>query len=206
MYGLLSSNFGNWSLFIKGVPIFISASAISAYRHFFSISAYRLSANNFTADIADISISAIQVISAKYWLKYVPFYTNFTQNRILEALKRLSNLLFSWKPGVCVETIRNGGKCSVLFACSISHPGSHTSCESNCSIAADLKTIQPEWWWAALAHDHAHSACIVCISAAMLQRGAQGLWWDVHIPKVKPHWQIQNFQTLNTFFKFHNKS
>ncbi len=40
----------------KDVPIFISASAISAYRHFFSISAYRLSANISSADIADIWI------------------------------------------------------------------------------------------------------------------------------------------------------
>ena len=49
----------------KDVPIFISASAISAYRHFFSISAYRLSANIFSADIW---ISAFGDISAKYRL------------------------------------------------------------------------------------------------------------------------------------------
>ncbi len=54
-------------MFIKGVPIFISALAILAYRHFFSISAYRLSANIFSADneflkyenIGNIGISAI---------------------------------------------------------------------------------------------------------------------------------------------------
>ena len=47
--GTIASNgipfFYMGTLFSKGVPIFISASAISAYRHFFSISAYRLSAN-----------------------------------------------------------------------------------------------------------------------------------------------------------------
>ncbi len=56
--------------YCKDVPIFISASAISAYRHFFSISAYRLSANIFSADIADIWISAFGDISAKYQLEY----------------------------------------------------------------------------------------------------------------------------------------
>ncbi len=45
----------------KGVPIFISASAISAYRHFFSISPYRLSGNIFSADIADVKSSQMKI-------------------------------------------------------------------------------------------------------------------------------------------------
>ncbi len=82
-------------IFIKGVPIFIfiSASAISAYRHFFSISAYRLSANILSADIADIWISAFGDISAKYRLKYRLNYgtkmvINNQFSHFLNSLKR----------------------------------------------------------------------------------------------------------------------
>ncbi len=56
----------------KGVPISISA---SAYRHFFSISAYRLSANIFSADIADIWISA-------FWAISTPFSVNLNPGNI----------------------------------------------------------------------------------------------------------------------------
>ncbi len=41
------------------MSIIISASAISAYKHFFLISAYRLSANNFHADIAILATTSI---------------------------------------------------------------------------------------------------------------------------------------------------
>ncbi len=40
---------------IRAVPLIISESAIAAYWHFSPISAYRLSANNFHADIANIT-------------------------------------------------------------------------------------------------------------------------------------------------------
>ncbi len=72
----------------KGVPIFISASAISAYRHFFSISAYQLSANTFSADIW---ITAFGDISAKYLLEYCLGY-----GKMMVINKQFPNNVKKW--------------------------------------------------------------------------------------------------------------
>ncbi len=69
----------------KGVPIFISASAISAYWHFFQ---YRLSANSFSADI---SISAFRAISTKYRLKYCVEY-GYSLGIYLKSSKSYENI------------------------------------------------------------------------------------------------------------------
>ncbi len=93
-----------WMVLLKGVPIFISASAISAYLHFFSISAYRLSANIFSADI-NIGISAITNIGVSAYRQKchigTPLVLLYHTEWICRLLFPLSLLEVQWCTSWC---------------------------------------------------------------------------------------------------------